>query len=70
MTFVLKQSHSVECVFVVIIICCPGAIKIKDSVEQIKLDYFQNCDVHEEVGITFDSADVTIDSVRSNYEKI
>ena len=45
-------------------------MKIKDSVEQIKLDYFQNCDVHEEVGITFDSADVTIDSVRSNYEKI
>ena len=29
-------------------------MKIKDSVEQIKLDLFQNCDVPEEVSVTFD----------------
>ena len=55
LTFVLKQCHSVEC-FVVIIICCLGAVKIKDSVEQMTLDLFQNCDVPEEVHVrvTFD----------------
>ena len=40
--------------FVVIInICCLGAMKIKDSVEQMTLDLFQNCDVPEEVSVTF-----------------
>ena len=41
LTFVLKQSHSVGWVFVVIIVCCLGAMKIKDSVEQIALNLFQ-----------------------------
>ena len=41
--------------FVVNIICCLGAMKIKDSVEQMALDLFQNCDVPEEViSVTFD----------------
>ena len=31
-----------------------GAMKIKDSGEQITLDLFQNCDVPEEINITFD----------------
>ena len=31
-----------------------GAMKIKDSVEQITLDLFKNCDVPEEVSVTFD----------------
>ena len=29
-------------------------MKIKDSVEQITLDLFQNCDMPEEVNVTFD----------------
>ena len=29
-------------------------MKIKDSVEQITLDLFQNCDMPEEVIVTFD----------------
>ena len=56
-------------------------MKIKDSVEQITLDLFQNCDVPEEVSITFDPEVNLIDaaigrsryeqfySVRSNYTK-
>ena len=40
--------------FIVIIICCLGAMKIKDSVKQMALDLFQNCDVPEEVIVTFD----------------
>ena len=28
-------------------------MKIKDSVEQMTLDLFQNCDVPEEVSVTF-----------------
>ena len=28
--------------------CCVGAMKIKESAEQIALDLFQNCDVPEE----------------------
>ena len=56
-------------VFVVIIICCLGAMKIKDSVEQITLDLFQNCDVPEEVSVTFDpEVDLNDDLVgRSRY---
>ena len=42
------KFHSVEC-FVVIIICCMGAIKIKDSVEQIYA-----LDAPGEVSVTFD----------------
>ena len=41
LTFVLKQSLILSSVFVVIIICCLGAMKIKDSVEEITLDLFQ-----------------------------
>ena len=29
-------------------------MKIKDSLEQITLDLFQNCDIPEEVSVTFD----------------
>ena len=29
-------------------------MKIKDSVEQMILDLFQNCDVPEEVSVSFD----------------
>ena len=52
LTFVLKQSLILSSVFVVIIICCLGAMKIKDSVEQITLDLFQNCDVPEKVSVS------------------
>ena len=38
-------------VFAVVIICLLGAMKIKDSVEQITLDLFQNCYVPEEVQV-------------------
>ena len=40
-------------VFVVIIICCLGSMKIKDSEEPISLDLFENCDVPEELSVTF-----------------
>ena len=57
--------------FVVNIICCLGAMKIKDSVEQMALDLFQNCDVPEEVSVTFDpEVDLNDDAVgRSRYER-
>ena len=53
-------------------------MKIKDSVEEMALDLFQNCDVAEEVSVTFDpEVDLNDDafgrsaykfySVRSNY---
>ena len=45
-------------------------MKIKDSVEQMTLDLFQNCDVPEEVSVTFD-ADVDLNDNaigRSHYE--
>ena len=50
LTFVLKQGLILLSVFVVII-CCLGAVKIKDSVEQLNyiIDLFQNVDVPEEV---------------------
>ena len=46
-------------------------MKIKDSVEQITLDLFQNCDVPEEVSGTFDpEVDLNDDAVgRSRYER-
>ena len=46
-------------------------MKIKDSVEQITLDLFQNCDVPEEVRVTFDlEMDLDDNSVgRSRYER-
>ena len=49
LTFILKQSLILSSVFVVILICYVGAMKIKDSVEQMTLDLLQNCDVPEEV---------------------
>ena len=52
LTFVLKQSLILSSVFVVIIICCLHAIKIKDSVEQMTLD--QNCYLPEEASVIFD----------------
>ena len=71
LSFILKQSLILSSVFVVIIICCLGAMKIKDSVEQITLDLFQNCDVPEEVSVTFDpEVDLNDDAVgRSRYER-
>ena len=53
-TFVLKRSLILSSVFVVIIICCLRAYKIKDFVEQMTLDLFQNCDVPEEASVIFD----------------
>ena len=46
-------------------------MKIKDSVEQMTLDLFQNCDVPEEVSVTFDpEVDLNDDAVgRSRYER-
>ena len=72
LAFALKQCLILSSVFVVIIICCLGAMKIKDSVEQITLDLFQNCDVPEEVSVTFDpEVDLSDDAVgRSRYERI
>ena len=64
----MKQSLILSSVFVVIIICCLGAMKIKDSVEQITLDLFQNCDVPEEVSVTFDpEIDLDDDTVTSGF---
>ena len=65
----MKESLILSSVFVVI--CCLGAMKIKDSVEQITLDLFQNCDVPEEVSVTFDpEVDLNDDAVgRSRYER-
>ena len=37
------------------VVCCLDGMKIKDSVEQTTLDLFRNCDVPEEVSVTFDS---------------
>ena len=71
LTFVLKQSLILSSDFVVIIICCLGVMKTKDSVEQMTLDLFQNCDVLEEVSVTFDTEiDLDDDAVgRSRYER-
>ena len=71
LTFVLKQSLILSSAFLVIIMCCLGAMKIKDSVEQMTLDLFQNCDVPEEVSVTFDpEVDLNDDAVgRSRYER-
>ena len=56
----MKQSLILSSDFVVIIICCLGAMKIKDSVEQMTLDLiFQNCNVTQEVSVTIPSADLT-----------
>ena len=53
-----------------IVICCLGTTKLKDSVEQITLDLFQNCDMPEEVSVTFDpEIDLDDDAVgRCRYE--
>ena len=47
-------------------------MKIKDSVEQMTLDLFQNCDVPEEVSVTFDpEVDLNDDAVgRSRYQQV
>ena len=46
-------------------------MKIKDSVEQMTLDLFQNCDVPGEVSMPFDpEVDLHDDAVgRSRYER-
>ena len=49
----MKRSLILSSVFVVIIICCLRAYKIKDFVEQMTLDLFQNCDVPEEASVIF-----------------
>ena len=70
LTFVLKQSLILSSVFVVVI-CCLGAMKIEDSAEQITSDLFKNCDVPEEVSVTFNPEvdDLNDDAVRrSHYE--
>ena len=41
LTFVLKQSLILSSVLLSSLICCLGAIKIKDSVEQITLVFFK-----------------------------
>ena len=47
-----------------------GAMKIKDSGEQITLDLFQNCDVPEEISITFDpEVDLNDDAVGRSWGK-
>ena len=51
--------------------CCLGAMKIKDSVEQMTLDLFQTCDVLELVSVTFDP-EINLDDDtfgRSRYER-
>ena len=53
LTFILKRSLILSSVFVIIIICCLGAMKIKGSIEQMALYLFQNCDVREEVRGSF-----------------
>ena len=54
-----------------VVICCLGAMKIKDYVEQMALDLFQNCDVPMEVSVTFDPGiDLDDDAVgRFGYER-
>ena len=46
-------------------------MKIKDSVQLISLDLFQNCDLPEEISVTFDpEVDINDDAVsRSRYEQ-
>ena len=45
---------------------------MKDTVEQMTLDFFQNCDVPEGVSVTFDQGiDLNDDVVgRSRYERL
>ena len=50
---IFKQSFILSSDFVTIFICCVSAMKIKGSAEQIALDLFQNCDVSQEVSVTF-----------------
>ena len=64
LAFVLKQSLILSSVFVVIIYLLSGCHE-----DQMTLDLFQNCDVPEEVSVTFDP-EVDDDAVgRSRYER-
>ena len=68
--FVLKQSLILSSVFAVIIICCLGAMKIKDCRKTITLDLFQNYGVPEEESGTLDpEVDLNDDDGRSRYER-
>ena len=53
-SFALKQSLILSSVFVVIIYLLSGAMNIKDFVEQITLDLFQNFDMPQEASVIFD----------------
>ena len=68
--YLLSADHEIlsSDFFVLIVVC---AMKIKDSLEQMTLDLFQNCDVPEEVSVTFDpEIDLDDDAVgRSRYER-
>ena len=68
LTFVLKQSLILSSVFVVIIICCLGAMNIKDcGTNYIR---FISFDVPEEMNVSFDLPEVNDDAVgRSRYER-
>ena len=69
--YLLSADHEIlsSDFFVLISVVC--AMKIKDSLEQMTLDLFQNCDVPEEVSVTFDpEIDLDDDAVgRSRYER-
>ena len=46
-------------------------MKMKDCVEQLTLDLFNNCGVLEELTVTFDPKDLDDDPVgRSRYERL
>ena len=69
--YLVSADHEILSSDFVVLISVVCAMKIKDSVGQMTLDLFQNCDVPEEVSVTFDpEIDLDDDAVgRSRYER-
>ena len=69
--YLVSADHEILSSDFVVLISVVCAMKIKDSVGQMTLDLFQNCDVPEEVSVTFDpEIDLDDDAIGiSRYER-
>ena len=70
LTFILKQSYSVEFLYS-IIICCLAAMKIEGSIEEMISNLFQHCHVYFEdvTNVNCDPEHVLYGNRRSRYEQ-
>ena len=62
-----KPGVILSSVFVVMIICRLGAMNMKESVEQMTFDLFQNIDVHDGVSVSFDPEVVLNDNAVGRF---